>query len=259
MTHYEGARAPWSPWRYRRGLGEVARVVGLMLLYYVTRGWAVGREDAALDHARAIIALEQRLGIYREPGFNAWVTLHPLARDALNLGYTSLHLPVLAAFGFWLYWRRPGEYPAIRNTVFISAAAALLVYTLFPVAPPRLLPDQDFTDTLAAYSHVSYEMHSIQGFYNPYAALPSLHVGWCLLVGVCLCWLGRGPLLRLLGVALPTLMAVAVIGTANHFFLDALAGALVLGGSALLGYWPPLAARWRAGQVAPAGIRREWG
>ena len=166
MTHYEGARAraPWSPWRYRRGLGEVARVVGLMLLYYVTRGWAVGREDAALDHARAIIALEQRLGIYREPGFNAWVTLHPLARDALNLGYTYLHLPVLAAFGFWLYWRRPGEYPAIRNTVFISAAAALLVYTLFPVAPPHLLPDQDFTDTLAAYSHVSYEMHSIQGF-----------------------------------------------------------------------------------------------
>ena len=229
MMHYEGARAPWSPWRYRRGLGEVARVVGLMLLYYATRGLAVGREDAALDHARAVIALEQRLGIYREPAFNAWVTLHPLVRDALNLGYTYLHLPVLAGFGFWLYWRRPGQYPAIRNTVFISAAAALLVYTLFPVAPPRLA-GLGFIDMVSQQPGVGLTGRSTI-FYNPLAAVPSLHVGFAAAVS----------------------LALAVVATGNHYVFDIAVGLAVTA----LGFAAGRAtARGRGSGTAPAVGRR---
>ena len=239
-------------WRYRRGLGEIGLILSIMLLYYGTRGLAIGQEAMALANARAIVELERRLGLFHEPAFNAWVSATPAALLVLNTVYTYLHLPVLIAFAIWVYVRRQAEYAAIRNTFLVSAVAALLVYSLFPVAPPRLLPGYGFTDTLASYSNVSYELHSVQLFYNPYAAMPSLHFGWSLLVGLGLCWLGRGRPARALGVLLPLLMLIAIVGTANHFVLDALGGAAVLGLGGLIGFRARLAGIWQARGLAPS-------
>jgi hypothetical protein len=227
-------------WRYRRGLGEMLIVFAVMVLYYGTRGMAIGQEDTAIANAHAIIDIERRLGIFREPAINGWVVDHGLAVIVLNWIYTYLHLPVLIAFAIWVYLRRPTQYAAIRNAFLVSAVVGLALYTLYPSAPPRFMPGYGFTDTLADYSTISYEMHSIQLFYNPYAAIPSLHFGWSLLVGIGLCWLGHNAFTRAVGILLPALMLIAIIGTANHFFLDAIAGALVVGFGLLVGFWSRL-------------------
>ncbi len=236
--------------RRRRGLTEMALIFGVMLLYYGTRGLAIGQEDAAQANALALIDLERRLGIFREPAFNAWVIAHPLALAALNWIYTYLHLPVLIAFAIWVYIKRPEQYAPVRTAFLGSAAAGLLIYAFLPMAPPRFLPAQGFVDTLADNGAISYELHSIQLFYNPYAAMPSLHFGWSLLVGIGLCWLSRNALARAVGVALPTLMLIAIVGTANHFFLDAVGGAAVLGLGFLVAFRMRLVELWRARRVA---------
>jgi hypothetical protein len=236
-------------WRYRGGLGEMLIVFAVMLLYYGTRGMAIGQQDTAIANAHAVIDLESRLGLFREPAINGWVVDHRLAVLVLNWIYTYLHLPVLIAFAIWVYLRRPTQYAAIRNAFLVSAVVGLAMYALYPCAPPRFIPGYGFTDTLADYSAISYEMHSIQLFYNPYAAIPSLHFGWSLLVGIGLCWLGRNAFTRAIGILLPALMLIAIIGTANHFFLDAIAGSLVMGFGLLIGFWSRLADVWNEREV----------
>ncbi|MGN6813456.1 MAG: phosphatase PAP2 family protein [Thermomicrobiales bacterium] len=236
-------------WRYRRGLGEMLIVFAVMLLYYGTRGMAIGQQDTAIANAHAVIDIESRLGIFREPAINGWVVDHRLAVLVLNWIYTYLHLPVLIAFAIWVYLRRPTQYAAIRNAFLVSAVVGLAMYALYPCAPPRFIPGYGFTDTLADYSAISYEMHSIQLFYNPYAASPSLHFGWSLLVGIGLCWLGRNAFMRAIGIVLPAVMLIAIIGTANHFFFDAIAGSLVMGFGLLIGFWSRLVDVWNGREV----------
>ncbi|MGN6697216.1 MAG: phosphatase PAP2 family protein [Thermomicrobiales bacterium] len=236
-------------WRYRRGLGEMLIVFAVMLLYYGTRGMAIGQQDTAIANAHAVIDIESRLGIFREPAINGWVVDHRLAVLVLNWIYTYLHLPVLIAFAIWVYLRRPTQYAAIRNAFLVSAVVGLAMYALYPCAPPRFIPGYGFTDTLADYSAISYEMHSIQLFYNPYAAIPSLHFGWSLLVGIGLCWLGRNAFMRAIGIVLPAVMLIAIIGTANHFFFDAIAGSLVMGFGLLIGFWSRLVDVWNGREV----------
>jgi hypothetical protein len=238
---------PWRAlWRYRRGLGELLLIVGVTLLYFGTRGVALGQEDVALANARDLIALERRFGLFHEPTFNAWVVTEPFVVRLLNAIYTYGHLPVLCAFALWAYLRRNEQYAVVRNAFLVSAALGLTCYALLPMAPPRLLPAYGFTDTLASYSNLSYEVHSIKLFYNPYAAMPSLHFGWSLLVGVGLCWLTRHPAWRAAGLALPALMFLAIIGTGNHFFLDAVGGAFAIGLGFVVGCWTRMIDSWRA-------------
>jgi hypothetical protein len=236
----------------KRTIGEVLLIVGVTILYYLTRGVAIGREDDAVADAHSLVALEQRFGLFREPAIQAWALHSHLAIHLADWVYTYLHLPVLIAFAVWLYWRHQRWYAPFRNAFLVSAACALIVYTLFPVAPPRLLPEYGFVDTLAVYSAISYEMHTIRLFYNPYAAMPSLHVGWALLVGVGLFWLGRNRLLRLAGILLPLLMLCAVVVTGNHFFMDALGGVFAVGVGFLVGFWTRLVDLWRAWRPAPS-------
>lgn len=232
--------------RYRRGLREIGLIVAIALLYYVTRGLAIGQETAALANARALIDLERRLRLFHEPAINAAIAGVPALVGIVNWIYTYLHMPVLIAFAVWVNCCRPAQYVAIRSIFLASAAAGLITYAFFPVAPPRLLPEYGFTDTLTRYSNIHFDTGPIKLFYNPYAALPSLHFGWSLLVGLGLCWLGRRPLVRTLGVVLPLLMLIAIVGTGNHFFLDAVGGALVLIFGCLVGFRAQLVEWWQA-------------
>ncbi|HEX5502730.1 MAG TPA: phosphatase PAP2 family protein [Thermomicrobiales bacterium] len=243
------ATAALSP---RRTIGEVLLIVGVMVLYYLTRGVAIGRADDAVANARGLVALEQRFDLFREPAIQAWFLHSHAAIHAMDWVYTYLHLPVLVAFAVWLYLRHQAWYAPFRNAFLVSAACALVVYALFPVAPPRLMPEYGFVDTLAVYSAISYELHTIRLFYNPYAAMPSLHVGWSLLAGIGFFWLGRNALLRLAGILLPLLMLCAVVITGNHFFLDALGGVCAVGAGFLVGFWTRLVDLWRSWRPAPS-------
>jgi membrane-associated phospholipid phosphatase len=205
--------------------GTVGREVVLALLvtcaYFLTRGLVRGRAVVALAHAHDILNIEQTLHLDPEVALQHLALLHPLLLQAANLFYLVGHLPVLIAVAIWLYRAHHRAYRIFRNAFGLTALAGLAIYVALPVAPPRFLPG--FVDTLKA-DGMGLDGSSIGLLYNPYAAMPSLHVGWALLAGLALVLCARPLWLRLAGAALPLLMTLTVLVTGNHFVLDVVAG-----------------------------------
>lgn len=209
--------------------------------YSCGRLLARGDVRSAVDHGLAILDLEKSLHLNAEHPLNRLFTETPALGVPADFAYASLHYLVTPAVLIWLYRRRPGRYRAARTWLMLSTLLGLIGFTLLPTCPPRLLDARHgFVDTMAQFSSYGWwgaEASAPRGMgamTNQYAAMPSLHVGWALWCGVMLWRYGRTPLLKALGVAYPLLTTVIVMGTANHYFLDAVAGAAVMGLGLLL-------------------------
>ncbi len=201
------------------------------VLYYLVRGMVVDRAPEATSRAIQLVELEQRLGLWWEVQMQAWIMSSHLLVKLFNGIYVYAHFPLVAGIGLWLFFLHRRRYVLFRNAFLISGAIGLLIFNLFPMAPPRLLPwPYGLVDTMAAFSAINYDMQPA-AFVNHYAAMPSLHFGWNLLLGVAIFWTTRNVLARAFAVVMPTAMALSVIVTANHFILDVFAGMIV----ALLG------------------------
>ncbi len=237
--------------RVFRDVFEIGLVAVAFLLYFVVRGSVVDRDDEALRNAINIIDIERSLGFFWEPELNAAILGYSALIHFFNAIYFWLDFPLIVGIGLWLYFLRRHHYTVARDAVLASGAIALVVYHLFPVAPPRLVPPEygfEFVDTVNKYSNFSYQAASTQPFVNPYAAVPSLHYGWAVLVGGVLFWSTRNVWLRALAVFMPIGQFTAILFTANHYILDAMAGLVV----ALMGLLVAMALqRW-----GYAGIRR---
>jgi hypothetical protein len=127
----------------------------------------------------------------------------------------------------WIPRRHRAAFPVVRNTLIVSTAIALTVYVLFPAAPPRLA-GLGFADTVSDGAHVNLSSDMLGSLYNPFAAVPSLHFGYALLVGVAVGVLAERRWVRALGFAYPAFMLLTIVGTGNHFFFDAAAGGIVV-------------------------------
>jgi len=227
-------------------LRSLGRELGLAalggLVYFLIRGGVVDRADEALGRARDVMALERRLGIFWEPEMQGWILESRFLIDVFNGVYFWLHMPLIAGMGLWLFWRKRAVYRVIRNAFVGSALVGLLIYATLPLAPPRFFPELGFVDTMALYSEANYQAQEVGIFVNPYAALPSLHFGWALLLGVAL-WLARpggrwNPVFALGAVLIPLGQLFAIVLTGNHFLIDAAAGAGAAGfGLAAAQYW----------------------
>ena len=215
--------------RIFRDVFEIGLVAIAFLLYFIVRGSVVDRDAEALRNAIDIVDLERSLGFYWEPDLNQAILDYGALIQLFNAIYFWLDFPIIVAIGLWLYFfGRRHEYTVARDAVLASGAIALIVYHLFPVAPPRLLPPEyGFVDTLEKFTHISYQAQSTQPFVNPYAAVPSLHFGWAMVIGGAMVVTMRQPILRALGIALPWLQMAAIVFTANHYILDAFAGLVV--------------------------------
>ena len=213
--------------RARVGLLEFALLVTTFMLYFATRGIAAGREAVAFGHAHTVMSLEQRVGLYREMGIQALVLAQPAFTRLLNFVYAYTHMTALILFGVWVFLFHHEQYRHVRNTFLVILCSGLAIYILYPLAPPRLFPYTGFVDTLKLYSGINYDQPSLATLYNPFAAMPSLHVGFALFVGMGLIRIGRKLIYWIPGVLYPLLMATAVVGTANHYILDALAGSML--------------------------------
>lgn len=200
--------------------------MGAALLYFLVRGLTEANAEEAVAHGRTLLRLEDALAMNVEATVQNWVLSRRWLVTAANWVYIWGHWPVIVSTLVWLYRSDDDRYRLLRNAMYISGAIGLVVFVLYPVAPPRLLGSADLVDTVAAYSN-SYRVLQPPALVNKYAALPSLHVGWNLLVGI-LVWRSatKSPL-RILGVASPMLMATAVVLTANHYVVDAVAGSAV--------------------------------
>jgi len=220
--------------RIIRDVFEIALVAVAFLLYFLVRGMVVDRGDEALANAYQIIDFERALGLYWEPRLQEMVLGREVLIDVFNFIYFWLDFPLIVVVGVWLYFARRHEYTVARDAMLLSGAIALIIYNLYPVMPPRLLPGGEFVGTVEEYSNFSYQAQSMQAFVNPYAAVPSLHYGWAVILGGAVIMATRNPVLRAVGLSLPWLQLAAIVFTANHYIVDALAGLLVcIAGAAL--------------------------
>ncbi|TXS13672.1 phosphatase PAP2 family protein [Streptomyces sp. adm13(2018)] len=245
--------------RKPRWWAELALIGVVYAAYSGGRLLVRGDEASAVEHGLAILRLERLLGIDAEHPLNRLFTDVPALGIPADFAYASLHYLVTPAILLWLFRRRPAHYRAARTWLMVSTLLGLVGFTLLPTCPPRLLdPVHGFTDTMAHFSAYGWwggeasAPRGLGGLTNQYAAMPSLHVGWALWCGVMLWRYGRTPAAKALGVAYPLLTTVVVMGTANHYLLDAVAGAAVMGAGLLL--TPPvlrLARRLRGTAEAP--------
>jgi hypothetical protein len=204
---------------------EAFAVLALYAGYEATRGLVVGNSDAALRHARQVASVEQSMHVFVEHRVQVDAHLVPGLVGVLGVAYLTLHLATTAGFLFWLYRRHPAAYPLIRTTLLLASALALIGFIFYPTAPPRLAglgiadtisgPDIDLNDGL------------VSSLYNPFAAIPSLHIGYAVIVGGGLLRYAKRRAARLLGVLYPLFVLVVIVATGNHFLLDAAIGAAV--------------------------------
>jgi len=207
--------------RVYRDAAELALVAIAFLLYFIVRANVIDRPAVALENARQVVDLEQALGIHAEAAWQSAIIDTRLFVRFFNFVYFWLDFPLIAVVGLWLYFRRRPQYTFMRDAILFSGAMALIAYNLFPVAPPRLLPEAGLLDTLQIYNNASYQAQSTQFFVNPYAAMPSLHVGWAVLMalGVTRALPGNR-LVLVLAVAHVVAQSTSTVFTGNHYFLD---------------------------------------
>ena len=217
--------------RLYRDVFEIGLVAFAFLLYFLVRGSVVDRDAEALRNAANVIDIERSLGFFWEPDLNAAILGHGALIQFFNAVYFWLDFPLIVALGLWMYFfGHRHEYTVARDALLASGAIALVVYHLYPVAPPRLIPAEygyDFVDTIQKYTGIAYQAESTAPFFNPYAAMPSLHYGWAVLVGGVLIWATKNLWLRALGVFMPIGQFTSILFTANHYILDAMAGLAV--------------------------------
>lgn len=207
---------------------EVATLAGLYGIYEVVRGQGHATLAAARGHTDGIVALEQDLHVFGERSVQRAAHFVPALPTVLGIAYIALHFIGTAAFLIWLHRNHRERFALVRNTLVIATGVALSVYILYPVAPPRLA-GLGFVDTVTHSAKVNLSSDLLGSFYNPFAAVPSLHFGYALLVGVTVAMLAKGRLARALGWTYPAVMLLVIVGTGNHFFFDAVGGALAIG------------------------------
>jgi hypothetical protein len=217
----------------REAVRELAIFAAAYLVYFGVRAFTEGTASIATQNAMDIIRFEQRLGIAWERAVQDVVVGSRLLLDAVNAVYMYGHWPVIVVTGVLLFRHQRHEYYHLRNAFLLSGLIGLVVFALFPVAPPRLT-DMPLVDTVTRHAE-GYRQIVPPELVNQYAAMPSFHAGWNVLVGIAVFRATRNPLLRLVAIAGPLAMVAAVVATANHYVVDVAAGiAIVLAGLAAM-------------------------
>jgi len=204
---------------------EAALLFGLYALWQFAGSFTVMGTSGAIPRARWLWQAERFLHMPSETALQHPFLSHPLLVQASNLYYDILHFPLLGACLIWLYARHRESYPRVRTTIAVFTGASLLIQ-LIPVAPPRLLPMTGMVDTAVQYGQSVYSWSG--GFdADEFSAMPSVHVGWALIVAVAIITVSRSRW-RWLAAAYPVATLLVVVVTANHFWLDGIAAALLV-------------------------------
>jgi PAP2 superfamily len=203
--------------------------------YSLVRGFAddPGAAQTAFDNARAIISVEQALHIFVEPSVQGWAMGSGLLIDGLSWIYVNAQTSVTLGALVFIYLKRNEAFYFVRNMMLVAMALALVGYILYPTAPPRFFPEWGFFDSVSHFAGVAPDSAAVDALFNPYAAIPSMHVAFALMIGLSLARLVRRPVLRVLWRAYPLLVTFVIVATANHFVLDAVLGAVVAALSAV--------------------------
>jgi len=210
----------------RHGLPiEAAGVLLLYGLYELARGLVVSDVGKAEDNARNVVAFERWLHLFDEADVQHAAHALPGLASILGTAYLTLHLPVTVAVLLWFHRRRPASFASVRTTLLIASVLSLVGFLVYPTAPPRLA-GIGLADTVSN-GHLDLNRGLVRFLYNPYAAVPSMHIGYALIVAGSVIRHARRLLLRMLAALYPPFVLLVVVATGNHFFFDAAAGTLV--------------------------------
>lgn len=205
---------------------EAVLVVPAVAAYFAIRNVTAGGAGTAFENGDRIVRLERALSLFWEENVQGAILDSETLVTLANWVYIWGHWPVILGTGIALFLLRRDRYRLLRNAMFISGAIGFLFYAFFPVAPPRLM-DLGLVDTVTEQSS-SYRALQPPGLTNQYAAFPSLHAGWNVLVGIVLFGTTTHLAVRTFAVLSPLAMMLAVVATANHFVLDVAAGIVVV-------------------------------
>jgi hypothetical protein len=225
-----GVRLPSRASRFRLPeravpyLREAGLVAALYALWQLACSVSVLGSAGAFSRARWILRLERAGRLPSEHGTQRLITGHPVLTQSANWYYAAMHFTALGALLLWLFARHRARYPEVRNVLVLLTASSLLIQ-LLPVAPPRLLPELGYVDTAARYGQSVYDLSGIS--LDQLAAMPSVHVGWSLLVAWAVLRVSASRF-RWWVLAHPVLTVFVVVVTANHFWLDGIVAAALL-------------------------------
>ncbi|MEU1073451.1 MULTISPECIES: phosphatase PAP2 family protein [unclassified Streptomyces] len=232
---------------------ELLLVTALFLVYKFGRQVANGYETRAFDNADRVWDWERALHLPGEGAVQRLLLHDDTVIHVANTFYATVHFPATVAFLVWLYVRRPAHYLWSRRVLALVTTAALALHILVPLAPPRMLAAAGLVDTAQVYGPSVYAATpDTDTMANQFAAMPSLHFGWALMVAIGLIAATRGRW-RLLWLLHPVLTLLVIVGTANHYWLDALVATALLGAAL---YLVPRPAPVRTGRTLAVRVRR---
>ncbi|MGW5463709.1 phosphatase PAP2 family protein [Streptomyces sp. NPDC003996] len=209
-------------------LREFLLVAGLFLVYKLGRQLATGHTANALHNAHRVWDLERALRLPHENAVQSALLHGDTLVHLANTYYATVHFPATLAFLVWLYLRRPAHYVWARRILAVVTTAALVLPFTFPLAPPRMLTGDGLVDTARLYGPSVYGPPSSDHLSNQFAAMPSLHFGWALMVAIGLIAATRSRW-RWLWLLHPLITLLVIVGTANHYWLDAVVATAMLG------------------------------
>ena len=230
----------------KRGSGfrELLLFIAFLLFQRWSRQIAIGDEETAFANAYWVVELEKKWGIYWEVPIQQFFIDNEWLMQLLNHAYMKLHIPVTIIFFVWLFQKRKRHYLFVRNGFLIANVITLFFYIGFPCAPPRMLQDLGFVDSLLEISNINLYEGWKSKVFNQYAAMPSMHAGNALLVGIVGFLLHENRWVRWMAFLYPIFVCFLIVVTGNHFFLDAVLGWVIV----VLPY--PL--MWLLGKYVPA-------
>jgi PAP2 superfamily len=233
----------WDALKRHDGLRQILIVLCAVWAYELARMMIHPNWPVAMANAQRVDNLERAFNFAWEQSLQRAFLGVPELVEAMNLFYFIGHFVLTAVFFVWLYHRSRDGYRSFRNGFLAATAIAVLIHWQFPTAPPRLLDGLGVEDTLEAIWNIDIGSPHASAFSNPVAAVPSLHAGWAVGVGVGLVRYARQRWLRVLGVLYPLAVVLTIVVTGNHFIFDALAGAAVLAAGFLVAKLPRIGRR----------------
>lgn len=224
--------------RLPNGWGDLGRQVALLVVvdtaYSLVRGMADGQRAVAFAHGQQIIDAERATGTLFEPGMQSFFLQFQWLIDFANQVYMNSQFAVIVGFFFWIYFFHNDAYYFVRNMFVVAMGLALVGYATYATAPPRFFPEYGFVDTLNEFSAVNHDSGLTKAFINPYAAVPSMHCAFALMVGLTGARLARLRPVKAFWACWPLLVAWVVIVTGNHYWIDIALGWGVAMASALV-------------------------
>jgi len=231
-------------------LWQIVLFCGAYWLYRLVRGQVFDQSAAAFDHARDIVSLERSVHVFVEPSLQHWAIRTRFLDDVGSWMYLNTHFIVTTCTLAFIYLFRNEHYYFVRNMFMVAMGLALVGYVVYPTAPPRMLPELGFADSVSDFTGVSSDSN-VNALFNPYAAVPSMHVGFALMLAVPMIRMARHRWAKALWAIYAPVVTAVVVLTANHWIFDAATGALVAAVAAVAAQTVFARARPRAWAWAP--------